>query len=133
MVKIKDLKEALGAQMGFEYATAEQLKAMPTAISVLPEEFVKINKVIPLSMTDKSLVVGMVNPSDKKVIDEIVFQTGLKPTVMLVTHVEFENIINKYYNSDKQDTDDLLQKINDEGDADSAQGELWQQVEEEIQ
>ena len=132
-VKIKDLKEALGAQMGLKYATADQLKALPTAISILPEDFVKINKVIPLSMTDKSLVVGMVNPSDKKVIDEIVYQTGLKPTVMLVTHVEFENFINMYYSADKADTDNLLEKINEESDAENNQGELWQQVEQEIQ
>ncbi|MBQ8475805.1 Flp pilus assembly complex ATPase component TadA [bacterium] len=132
-VKIKDLKEALGAQMGLKYATAEQLKALPTAISILPEDFVKINKVIPLSMTEKSLVVGMVNPGDKKVIDEIVYQTGLRPTVMLVTHVEFENFVNMYYNADKSDTEDLLQKINEDDEIESNQGELWQQVEKEIQ
>lgn len=132
-VKIKDLKEALGAQMGLSYATAEQLKALPTAISILPEDFVKINKVIPLSMTEKSLIVGMVNPSDKKVINEIVYQTGLKPTVMLVTHVEFENFINTYYNTDKQDTEELLQQIDEDENMESNQGELWDQVEQEIQ
>jgi type IV pilus assembly protein PilB len=132
-VKIKDLKEALGAQMGLKYATADQLKTLPTAISILPEDFVRINKVIPLSMTDKSLVVGMVNPSDKKVIDEIVYQTGLKPNVVLVTHVEFENYINMYYNADKSDTEDLLQKINEDEGIESSGNELWQQVEQEIQ
>ena len=61
-ITVKDLKEALAAQMGVTLATSEQLKALPTAISILPEEFVRENKVIPLSMTDKSLVVGMVDP-----------------------------------------------------------------------
>ena len=132
-VTIKDLKEALGAQMGLKYATAEQLKALPTAISILPEDFVKINKVIPLSMTDKSLVVGMVNPNDTKVINEIVSQTGLKPTVMLVTHVEFENFINTYYNVDKSDADELLQQINEDDKIESNSSGLWEQVEQEIQ
>ena len=132
-VTIKDLKEALGAQMGLKYATAEQLKALPTAISILPEDFVKINKVIPLSMTEKSLVVGMVNPNDTKVINEIVYQTGLKPTVMLVTHVEFENFINTYYNIDKSDADELLQQINDDDKIESNSSGLWEQVEQEIQ
>ncbi len=132
-VTIKDLKEALGAQMGLKYATAEQLKALPTAISILPEDFVKINKVIPLSMTDKSLVVGMVNPNDTKVINEIVYQTGLKPTVMLVTHVEFENFINTYYNVDKSDADELLQQINEDDKIESNSSGLWEQVEQEIQ
>ncbi len=132
-VTIKDLKEALGAQMGLKYATAEQLKALPTAISILPEDFVKLNKVIPLSMTDKSLVVGMVNPNDKKVINEIVYQTGLKPTIMLVTHVEFENFINTYYSADKTDTDELLQQINEDEKIESNSAELWEQVEQEVQ
>ena len=132
-VTIKDLKEALGAQMGLKYATAEQLKALPTAISILPEDFIKINKVVPLSMTDKSLVVGMVNPNDTKVINEIVYQTGLKPTVMLVTHVEFENFINTYYSADKQETNELLQQINEDDSIGSNGGELWDQVEQEIQ
>ena len=132
-VTIKDLKEALGAQMGLKYATAEQLKALPTAISILPEDFVKLNKVIPLSMTEKSLVVGMVNPNDTKVINEIVYQTGLKPTVMLVTHVEFENFINTYYNVDKSDADELLQQINEDDKLESNSSELWEQVEQEIQ
>ena len=132
-VTIKDLKEALGAQMGLKYATAEQLKALPTAISILPEDFIKINKVIPLNMTDKTLVIGMVNPNDTKVINEVVYQTGLKPTVMLVTHVEFENFINTYYSADKQETNELLQQINEDDSIGSNGGELWDQVEQEIQ
>ncbi|MBQ7286437.1 MAG: Flp pilus assembly complex ATPase component TadA, partial [Candidatus Gastranaerophilales bacterium] len=132
-VTIKDLKEALGKQLGLEYATTEQLKALPTAISILPEDFVKINKVIPLSMTDKSLVVGMVNPGDVKVINEIVYQTGLKPTVMLVTHYEYENFVNTYYSSDKQETDELLEQIDKDESMSQSGGELWDQVEQEIQ
>ena len=132
-ITIKDLKEALGAQMGLEYATAEQLKSLPTAISILPEDFIKINKVIPLNMTDKSLVVGMVNPNDIKVINEIVYQTGLKPTIKLVTHVEFENFINTYYSTDKQETKELLEQLNDDDSILATNGELWDQVEQEIQ
>ncbi len=135
IVTIKDIKEALGAQMGLKYATAEQLKVLPTAISILPEEFVKLNKVIPLSMTDKTLVVGMVNPNDRQVINEIIYQTGLKPTIMLVTHLEFENFIDTYYNMDKMDTEELLQQIDEEDtlEASTQDSELWQQVEQEVQ
>ena len=132
-VKMKDLKEALGAQMGLKYATAEQLKALPTAISTFPEEFVKLNKVIPLNMTDNSLTVGMVNPSDKKVINEIIYQTGLKPNIVVVTHLEFENFLNTYYNTDRADTENLIDNISDDIEKDVEQGELWQQVEKEVQ
>lgn len=132
-VTIKDLKEALGAQMGLKCATSEQLKTLSTEISVLPEDFIRINKVIPLSMTDKTLTVGMVNPNDRKVINEIVYQTGLKPIVVLVTHVEFENFINTHFSTDKQETNELLEQIDKDDSILSNNNELWDQVEQEIQ
>ena len=132
-VTIKQLKEALGAQMGLKLASAEQLKALPTAISVLPEDFVKVNRVIPLSMTDKTLVVGMVNPKDTRVIDEIVYQTGLKPTIMMITHYEYENFVQTYYQTDKQETDKILEQIEREKLDVTNEDTLWEQVEKEIQ
>jgi len=132
-VTIKQLKEALGAQMGLKLASAEQLKALPTAISILPEDFVKVNRVIPLSMTDKTLVVGMVNPNDTKVIDEIVYQTGLKPTIMMITHFEYENFVQTYYQTDKQETDRILEQIEKEKSDVTNEDTLWEQVEKEIQ
>jgi len=133
-VSMRDLKEALGAQMGLKYATAEQLKDLPKETTILPEEFIKSNKVIPLSVSEKSLVVGMVNPNDKKTISEIVYQTGLKPTIVLVTHIEFENYLSSYYSKDKEATDELLQKINEDKTlVDNNKSELWDQVEQEIE
>ncbi len=132
-VTIRQLKEALGAQMGLKLASAEQLRALPTAISVLPEDFVRVNRVIPLSMTDKTLVVGMVNPNDTRVIDEIVYQTGLKPTIMMITHFEYENFVQTYYQTDKQETDKILEQIEKEKSDITNEDTLWEQVEKEIQ
>ncbi len=132
-VTIKQLKEALGAQMGLKLASAEQLRALPTAISVLPEDFVRVNRVIPLSMTDKTLVVGMVNPKDTRVIDEIVYQTGLKPTIMMITHFEYENFVQTYYQTDKQETNKILEQIEREKSDVTNEDTLWEQVEKEIQ
>jgi len=132
-ITIKDLKVALGAQQGLELATAEQLRALPSAISVFPEDFVKLNKVIPLSMSDKSLVVGMVNPGDAKVINEIVYQTGLKPTVMMITHYEFENFVQTYYQTERRETEKILRQIEKEDFAVRNDASLWDMVEREIQ
>ena len=132
-ITIKELKEALGAQMGVKLATAEQLRALPTAISILPEDFVRENKVIPLSMTDKSLVVGMVNPGDSKVINELVYQTGLKPTVMMVTHYEYEAFLKTYYESERASANKLIEQIASEKAESEEENSLWEQVETEIQ
>ena len=132
-ITIKELKEALGAQMGVKLATAEQLKALPTAISILPEDFVRENKVIPLSMTDKSLVVGMVDPGNSKTINEIVYQTGLKPTVIMVTHYEYEAFLQTYYENEREAANKMLREIESERVETSNDDSLWDQVENEIQ
>lgn len=132
-ITIKELKEALGAQMGVKLATAQQLKALPTAISILPEDFVRENKVIPLSMTDKSLVVGMVDPGNSKTINEIVYQTGLKPTVIMVTHYEYEAFLQTYYENEREAANKMLREIESERVEASNDDSLWDQVENEIQ
>ena len=132
-ITIKELKEALGAQMGVKLATAEQLKALPTAISILPEDFVRENKVIPLSMTDKSLVVGMVDPGNSKTINEIVYQTGLKPTVIMVTHYEYEAFLQTYYENEREAANKMLKEIENERIENTNEDSLWDQVENEIQ
>ncbi len=132
-ITIKQLKEALGIQMGVKLATSEQLRALPTATSILPEDFVRSNKVIPLSMTDKSLVVGMVDPGDSKSINEIVYQTGLKPTVIMVTHYEYEAFLQNYYESEKAAADKILKQIESEKNETNNEASLWDQVESEIQ
>ena len=131
-ITIKQLKEALGAQMGVKLATAEQLKALPTAISILPEDFVRENKVIPLSMTDKSLVVGMVDPGNSKTINEIVYQTGLKPTVIMVTHYEYEAFLQTYYENEREAANKILKEIENEKVESDQSDSLWDQVENEI-
>ncbi len=132
-VSIQDLKSALGAQQGLELATTEQLKPIPSVISIFPEDFIRVNKVIPLSMSNKSLVVGMVNPGDTKIINEIVYQTGLKPTVMMITHYEYENFIKTYYENASVEADKIIEEIETEEIEESNEDPLWEQVEKEIQ
>ncbi|MBE7705712.1 MAG: type II secretion system protein GspE [Cyanobacteria bacterium SIG30] len=135
-VTIQDLKEALGAQQGMQLATTEQLKALPSVIPILPEDFVKINKVVPLSATKKTLVVGMVNPGDTKTINEIIYQTGLKPTVMMITHYEYENFIKTYYETGQKQASKIMEEVQqaqDTEEVDKNEDNLWEQVEKEIQ
>ena len=110
-VTIQDLKDALGAQQGIELVNTEQLNVLPNVVTMLPEDFVKTNKVVPLSMTDKTLVVGMVNPGDTGTINEIVYQTGLKPTVMMITHYEYENFIKTYYNTSQNQAEKIIEEF----------------------
>ncbi|GBF23075.1 type IV pilus assembly protein PilB [Candidatus Gastranaerophilus sp. (ex Termes propinquus)] len=132
-ISIKDLKSALSAQKGSDLATAEQLKALPEAISTFPEDFVKANKVIPLSAAGKTLTVGMVNPGDTRTINEVIMQTGLKPIVIMITHYEFEKFVQTYYQAEKKQTDAILRQLEKDSENIEQGDTLWEQVEREIQ
>lgn len=68
-VSIEDLKDALSIQQGVQMATEEQIKAGgDDSSSILPEAFIKTNKVIPISAKNNKLVIGMVNPGDLSLI-----------------------------------------------------------------
>ena len=59
---IKQLKDALAAQMQINMAQEDQLASLPDAITCLSDDFVLEHKVIHLSSNSKTLTVGLVNP-----------------------------------------------------------------------
>jgi len=131
-ITLDQLKQSLQKQQGYETVNAEQLKIQEKVVNILPEDFIKTNKVIPISSDGKTLVVGMVNPSDTKILKDIVYLTGQKPRAMLITHYEFQNFIRTFYSNSKQETQDIIQQIEDETFEIDGEETLWEQVEREL-
>lgn len=132
-VSLSDLKSALSAQQGFESVNADQLKIEENVLNILPEDFVKLNKVIPLSFDGKTLVVGMVNPNEKQVINDVVYLTGLRPRVMIITHYEFSMCLETYFNESKRETSQIIKTIERESVEYGVEESLWEQAERELQ
>lgn len=132
-ITLEQLKETLHEQQGYDTIDADQLKIQEKVINILPEDFVKANKVLPISSDGKNLVVGMVTPDDQRVLRDIVYLTGQKPRAMLITHYEFQNFIDNIYSHSKKETKQIIQQIEDEN-LETDEGEsLWEQVERELQ
>lgn len=131
-ITLDQLKETLHTQQGFDMVDSEQLKIQEKVINILPEDFVKTNKVVPISSDGRVLVVGMVNPSDKKILKDIVYLTGQKPRAMLITHYEFENLMQSFFSHSKKETKEIIQQIEDESLEYEIEETLWEQVEREL-
>lgn len=129
----EQLKEALTAQQGYEAAADNELKISEDVLSMLPEDFIKMNKVLPLSYDDKGLVVGMVNANDKKVINDIIFLTGLKPTVRLITYYEYAMCTQSLFSESKKATSKLSKKIEKASKANQREETLFEQAQKELQ
>ena len=132
-ITLNQLKETLRKQQGYETVDADQLKIQEKVINILPEYFIKTNKVIPISTDGRNLVVGMVNPNDIKILKDIVYLTGQKPRAMLITHFEFKNFVDSIYSHSKKETKEIIQQIEDESLEIEIEESLWEQVERELQ
>lgn len=132
-ITLEQLKETLHKQQGYDTVDAEQLKIQGKVVNILPEDFIKTNKVVPISSDGRTLVIGMVNPNDLKVLKDIVYLTGQKPRAMLITHYEFQNYINSVYSHSKRETKEIIQQIEDETLEIDGEETLWEQVERELQ
>lgn len=132
-ITLEQLKDALHEQQGFEIVDSERLNIQDKVINILPEDFIKTNKVIPISSDGKTLIVGMVHPDNTKILKDIVYLTGQKTRALLITHFEFQNFINTVYSSSKKETKEIIQKIEEESLEFEVEESLWEQVERELQ
>ena len=132
-ISLETLKNVLAAQKGMEAVATSQLKLDSAVLSVLPDDFIKLNMVLPIAYDGKNLVVGMVNPSNKNVINDIVYLTGLKPRVMLITHYEFLQCIKQYYSESQKEANNYIKKIEQEiVEFGGNQESLWEQAEKAL-
>ncbi len=132
-ITLTQLKETLQKQQGYDTVNVEQLKIQDNIVNILPEYFIKTNKVIPISTDGRNLIVGMVNPKDIKILKDIVYLTGQKPRALLITYYEFQNFIDSVYTHSKKETKEIIQQIEDETLEIEIEESLWEQVERELQ
>lgn len=131
-ITLDQLKEALQTQQGCELVKSEQLQIQERVINILPEDFIKTNKVIPISSDGRNLVVGMVKPNDTKVLKDIVYLTGQKPRSLLITHYEFQTFIDSVYSHSQKETKEIIQQIEEETLEIDEEETLWEQAEREL-
>lgn len=132
-ITVDQLKDALSQQQGYSHVTAAQLNISEGVIKILPEDFIKENKLIPLASDGRFLDIGMINPDNKKALNEVVYLTGLRPRVLLMSYMEYKNCINKYFGRNRKETKEIIRKIEQEALEFEVEESLWEQVEKELE
>ena len=132
-ITLEQLKEVLHNQTGFDVVTADQLAKQSAFINILPEDFIKNNKVVPVSSDGKNLVLGVVAPVKPDVLKEIIYLTGQNPKQLLMTHFEFMNCMETFFSEHKKETQKIIKDIQDETAALQVEESLWQQVDKELE
>ena len=96
LLTIDQLKEVLTEQQGVQALSEKQLQFSDTLFKLFPREFMEENKLVPISSDGRTVVVGMVNPTDQKVLNDIVYLTGLKPDPRLITYYEYDRSVTSF-------------------------------------
>ena len=104
-ITLEQLKEILHLQTGYDLVTPEQLASQDKFIKILPEDFIRTNKIIPISSDGKTLILGVVTPVKPDVLKDIIYLTGQNPKQLLMTHYEFENSLNTFFSEQKKETE----------------------------
>ena len=132
IITMDDLKKVLQIQQGIAAVDTADLQVEDEILNILPEDFIRQHRVVPLSTDGKTLTIGVTDPSNKAILNEVVFITGLRPVVKLITYLEFENFVNNYFSESKKETKRILQELEADADIIDDSDSYWNQVEAEI-
>ncbi|MBY0450543.1 MAG: Flp pilus assembly complex ATPase component TadA [Cyanobacteria bacterium] len=95
----EQLGKALSIQFGTKYINLANTEVDPILLELLPEDFIRLKRAMPIGKEAGRLVVAMVDPRDRSVIDEITFITGMRPQVVVTTTIEFQETLNRYFSN----------------------------------
>ncbi len=130
LVTIDQLKETLAEQKGVEAIQDKELRFSEDLFKVFPTEFLLENKIVPISSDGRNVVVGMVDPTDRKILNQIILFTGLKPNPKLLTFYEYDRSVTAFI-KEKERKEKLFEHITSENTV-MQEDSLWDQVEKAI-
>ena len=113
-ITLEQLKEILHLQTGYDLVTSDQLATQDKFIKILPEDFIKANKIVPISSDGKTLILGVVHPVSPETLKDIIYMTGQNPKQLLMTHYEYENSVNTFFSEQKKETERIVKNIQKE-------------------
>ena len=129
----------LKKKYGCEIVYKSNIVTDPTIMKLLPDDFIEKKKTIIMSLMEgNKLGVAMVDPSDKYTIREISLSTGRSLNVFCIPYNEYDMYLKEYFMKKKseqaaKETERIIQSIEEEAAQYSDEGNLWSQVEKELQ
>lgn len=132
-ITLQQLKDMLHEQTGYDVVTNDDLAKQDKFINLLPEDFIKANKAVPLSSDGKTLLLGVVAPLKPDILKQIIYLTGQNPKQLLMTHYEYQNSMDTFFSEQKKETERIIQKIEEETADLEKEESLWEQVDNELQ
>ncbi|MFH2145808.1 MAG: ATPase, T2SS/T4P/T4SS family [Candidatus Omnitrophota bacterium] len=98
-----DIANALSKQLGILYASLKKGTLRPTFYQglekMIPEEYARMHKIIPLSKHLNTLTIAMTDPLDLICVDDVMKMTGCDVSVAVATTGDIEAASQEFYHS----------------------------------
>lgn len=105
-----DVYGALGEQLGVPYVSLSFYSVDSSVISLISEQFARQYRVIPLFRIGNSLTLGMADPLNLGVIDQVVRATGLEIEPSICSDNDISQAIDHYYGTTSS-MDEVIQVL----------------------
>ncbi len=96
-VSEEDILKAISHQLGIPYIEVGNMIFDPEVVTLLPENFSKKNKVIPLFLVEDTLTVAVADPLNIYLIDDISSMTGKKVNIVVSSAKDIEQALENFY------------------------------------
>ncbi|MDP2912987.1 MAG: ATPase, T2SS/T4P/T4SS family, partial [Candidatus Omnitrophota bacterium] len=96
-IKEPDLYDILAHQFGAKYVRLKNINIPVSTIEKVPAKIATHYKLVPISVTDKSITVAMSNPLDIHTLDDLKLLLKKDITAVLSSESEIVEAIKKYY------------------------------------
>ncbi|MFH0764920.1 MAG: ATPase, T2SS/T4P/T4SS family [Calditrichota bacterium] len=92
-----DVYEALGDQLGVPYVSLSFYSVDSAVVGLVPETLARQHKVIPLFRIGNSLTLGMADPLNLGVLDQVMREIGLEVEPAICSESDINQAIDHYY------------------------------------
>src|SRR5437016_10953502 len=118
-VSDEEVTNFLSRQYGVPAINLQYFEIDSSVVKLIPEETAKRYQILPLSRVGASLTIAMVDPTNVFAMDDIKFMTGFNIEPVVASESAIADGIEKAYGENQaENLDDVMQSINDMGDAD---------------
>jgi type IV pilus assembly protein PilB len=115
----EDVTNFLSRQYGVPAINLSYFEIDPAVVKLIPFETAKRYQILPLSRVGASLTIAMVDPTNVFAMDDIKFMTGFNIEPVVASESSITEGIDKAYGTTKEeDLEQVMQSINELGDAD---------------
>ncbi|MDR2580287.1 MAG: Flp pilus assembly complex ATPase component TadA [Fibromonadaceae bacterium] len=133
------LIEILSAQLEIQNVSLDEVTVSQEVAMLLPEEFCRAYKVLPIEIKDKTLTLAMHDPSNQRTLDHIRFKVRMEIHPVMASEKDLMEAINRIYASSggeamreltRMNEDEELQTIDraEDGQEEQLSSEEGQQV-----